>query len=60
MEESYYLGADLHRDSFTVFRTDNKWREILKGKYPNNHQSIDLVLSHFPLKPAVVVEATRN
>lgn len=60
MEESYYLGVDLHRDSFTVFGTDNKGKEILKGKYPNNYHSIDLLLSHFPLRPAVVVEATRN
>jgi transposase len=60
MDNKYYLGIDLHRDSFTAFGTDDKGQEILKGKYQNNYDSINSLLAVFPTKPKVVVEATRN
>lgn len=60
MKHKYYLGIDLHRDSFTAYGTDDKGQEILKGKYRNSYDSIDSLLSVFPTKPNVVVEATRN
>lgn len=60
MEEKYYLGIDLHRDSFTAYGIDVNGNEIIKGKYQNNDDSITALLSIFPNKPKVVVEATRN
>lgn len=56
----YYLGVDLHRDSFTIYGTDYKGNELIKGKYPNHYQSVKEVIDYFPNKPEVVVEATRN
>ncbi len=60
MEQKYYLGIDLHRDSFTAYGTDTKGEEVIKGKYQNNYDSITSLLKVFTVKPHVVVEATRN
>lgn len=60
MDQKYYLGIDLHRDSFTAYGTDSQGNELLKGKYPNNYESVSTVISSFPHNPSVVVEATRN
>lgn len=60
MEQKYYLGIDLHRDSFTAYGTDSNGREIVKGKYSNQYNSINSLLQRFPKEPNVVVEATRN
>lgn len=56
----YFLGVDLHRDSFTVYGCSSKEEEIVKGKYPNDTLSLQNVINSFPQKPKVVVEATRN
>ncbi len=60
VKKKYYLGIDLHRDSFTVHGTDEHGEEIIKGKYKNTHTEIDRVVRVFPHPPSVVVEATRN
>lgn len=60
MNQKYYLGIDLHRDSFTAYGTDQSGSEVVKNKYGNSHESIDQVLTIFPTPPAVVVEATQN
>jgi len=59
-QTEYYLGVDLHRDSFTVFGCNEKEEEIVKGKYPNDMLTLQNVIDSFPQKPKVVVEATRN
>jgi len=60
MDQKYFLGVDLHRDSFTVYGTNLKGEKILSGKYQNNYDSINTVVNSFFSPPSVVVEATRN
>lgn len=54
----YFIGIDLHKKFFTYHATDKEGEEIVKGKYDNSLENVSELLSFFPIKPKIVVEAT--
>lgn len=58
--EEYYVGIDLHRNSFSYHATDKKGNDLLKEKLPNSQEAIDYLISQFSTPPKMVIEATIN